>query len=105
MNKLTKIKRILAKFANLGCHRFDFQKYIENRWLAGMTWENYGTSGWHIDHIKPKDLFNFISDEEYLRCCHYSNLQPLWHQDNQSKGNKYYPENDPNLTSLPIVFF
>lgn len=51
-----------------------------------MIWENYGE--WHIDHIIPCSAFNLEDREQALRCFHYTNLQPLWAQDNLSKSNK-----------------
>lgn len=58
--------------------------YIENRFLQGMAWENYGE--WHIDHIIP--LCSASNDEELAKLFHYSNCQPLWKKDNMSKGGK-----------------
>jgi hypothetical protein len=53
-----------------------------------MSWENYGLKGWHIDHIKPLEKFNLLDLEQLKRACHYTNLQPLWAEDNLSKGSK-----------------
>lgn len=55
----------------------------------GMTWENYGYDGWHIDHIKPISLFDLTKESEIRAACHYTNLQPLWAEDNMKKGAKY----------------
>ena len=36
----------------------------------------------HIDHIKPVSRFNLDDEEELLKCCHFTNLQPLLCKDN-----------------------
>ena len=51
-----------------------------------MNWENYGK--WHIDHIKPISKFDMTDQEEQKKCFHWSNLQPLWAEENISKGDK-----------------
>ena len=55
----------------------------------GLTWENHGFRGWHIDHIKPRVLFDLSKKDEQMKCFHYTNLQPLWWKNNISKGCKY----------------
>lgn len=72
----------------LGCKTEEFQSHIEKLFKSGMTWENYGKDGWHIDHVIPKSKFNLIDDEEIKKCFNYSNLQPLWEFENRIKGNK-----------------
>jgi hypothetical protein len=49
-----------------------------------MSWDNYGQ--WHIDHIRPISSFK---QEEWEQINHYTNLQPLWAEDNLKKSNKY----------------
>jgi hypothetical protein len=73
----------------LGCSIAEFRKYIEEKFLEGMSWDNYGFYGWHIDHIKPCDAFDLTDPSQKKECFHYTNLQPLWASDNLSKGNKY----------------
>ena len=70
--------------------------HLESLFTKGMTWDNYGRFGWHIDHKKPESLFNYknVEDEEFQKCWALKNLQPLWWFDNLSKGNKYYLVND-----------
>lgn len=70
----------------LGCTIPEFKAYIESLWLPGMTWENYGREGWHIDHIKPCKAFNLTDMEQQKICFHHTNTQPLWEFDNLSKG-------------------
>jgi hypothetical protein len=73
----------------LGCSIPDLIKHIESKFKPGMSWENYGHKGWHIDHIKPLLAEgNNLQDERLLKeLCHYTNLQPLWCFENISKSN------------------
>ncbi len=62
--------------------------HLENRFLDGMNWNNYGK--WHIDHIIPISFFRYNSanDTEFRMCWRLENLQPLWAEDNMIKSNK-----------------
>lgn len=73
---------------DLGCSIECFKKYIESKWLDGMTWENYNYNGWHIDHIKPLASFNLNDPKEFKKANHFSNLQPMWKADNIAKRDK-----------------
>ena len=70
-----------------GCELQFLKGYLEGKFTEGMSWENHGE--WHLDHIKPCCSFDLKDDEEQKKCFHYTNLQPLWAQDNLSKGGKY----------------
>lgn len=61
-----------------GCSIKFLKEYLESKFTKGMSWENYGQYGWHIDHIKPCASFNLLDPEEQKKCFHYTNLQPLW---------------------------
>jgi len=67
--------------------------YISDRFQAGMTWDNYGK--WHIDHIRPCASFDLTDPEQQKQCFHYTNLQPLWAEENMAKGDTYAPEAPP----------
>jgi hypothetical protein len=54
-----------------------------------MTFQNI-----HIDHIKPVSLFDLNNEEEFLKCCHYTNIQPLLSLDNIIKSNKWSQEDN-----------
>lgn len=73
----------------LGCSIKELKVHLENLFQEGMTWENYGMFGWHIDHIKPVSLFDLTDQQQLKDCWNYKNLQPLWAIDNLKKGNSY----------------
>lgn len=68
----------------VGLDKMEFKSYVENKFLDGMNWDNYGK--WHLDHIKP--LCQARNNEEALLLNHYTNLQPLWAEDNLRKNRK-----------------
>ena len=46
-------KKALKTTQYLGCSVYELMSYLEKKFQEGMTWENYGYEGWHIDHIRP----------------------------------------------------
>lgn len=93
-NQRTRITGILKKHKTnktldlLGCSAQFLRKYIEDKFLEGMNWDNYGKYGWHVDHILPCSSFDLTDIEQQKICFHYTNLQPLWAIDNLKKSNK-----------------
>jgi hypothetical protein len=73
----------------LGCSMDECRHHLEKQFTAGMTWDNHGKHGWHIDHIKPCASFDLTDIEQQKQCFHYTNLQPLWAEDNLKKGCNY----------------
>ena len=71
-------------FDIVGITADELKKYLENKFIEGMCWENYGK--WHIDHIIPLDAAK--DEEELYKLCYYTNLQPLWGSTNMRKGSK-----------------
>ena len=83
-----------AKKANrtielIGCSQTFLIAHLEKQFTEGMLWANYGK--WHVDHIMPCSKFDLTDPEQQKLCFHYSNLQPLWAEDNLSK-NGSHPE-------------
>jgi hypothetical protein len=76
--------KIEKTFDIVGCTPEFLKEHLETQFKNGMSWENQGQ--WHIDHIIP--LSSAKTEEEVYQLCYYTNLQPLWAKDNQSKGNK-----------------
>jgi len=76
----------------IACTVAELREHIERQFGEGMTWDNYGHSGWVIDHIRPCASFNLADPEQQKQCFHYSNLQPLWTEENSVKSDKWIKE-------------
>ena len=59
------------------------KEHFESLFTDGMSWDNHGL--WEIDHIIP--VSSAKNYDEIIKLNHYSNLQPLWKEDNRKKGN------------------
>jgi hypothetical protein len=70
----------------IGCNTEQLIKHLETQFKSGMSWSNYGK--WHIDHIIPCSHFDLSKSKEQRKCFHYTNLQPLWAEENRQKLNK-----------------
>jgi len=70
----------------IGCTVEQLRQHLEAQFTEGMSWDNYGRDGWHIDHIRPCAGFDLTDPEQQQQCFHYTNLQPLWAADNIRKG-------------------
>lgn len=81
---LTKPKKTIQL---IGCEMNVLKNHLESLFTENMSWDNYGKNGWHIDHIIPLSSAN--SEEEIIKLCHYTNLQPLWGEDNLKKSNRF----------------
>jgi hypothetical protein len=88
--KSQKSSKIYSALRFLGCPVPDFKMYLESLFEPGMSWENWGNkrSDWNLDHIIPIALFDLTKESHQRRCFHFSNYQPLWRDDNFSKGIK-----------------
>ena len=81
-------QKVGSAVEDLGCTGEEFITYLESKFKPGMSWDNYGTKGWHVDHIIPLNKFDLSDREQFLRACHYTNLQPLWEGENCSKRDR-----------------
>ncbi len=70
----------------LGCSVVEFKAKMEALFQPGMTWENWGKVGWHLDHVIPLSAFDLTDPSQVAKACHYSNLRPLWAIENLRKG-------------------
>ena len=94
--KNSNLQKTKPSISYLDCSVEYFIEYFQkkmNNWNetneVKMNWGNI-----HIDHIKPVTAFNLDDENEFLDCCHYTNMQPLLVKDNLSKSCKWSDEND-----------
>ncbi len=90
---LTDTKKSTSTIELLGCTAELLWIHLESKFIVGMTRENYGrpkdkSRGWDMDHIVPCASFNLIDPEQQKLCFHYTNIQPMWSDENSSKGAK-----------------
>ena len=85
--KQTNIAKTKPSIEYLGCSAEYFKEYIQSKMTFEMNFDNI-----HYDHIKPVSKFNLEDEEELLKCCHYTNFQPLMSTDNLEKSNKWNEE-------------
>lgn len=86
--KTAGFKRLASPSDLLGCSYEELRGHIEGQFSPGMCWENWTFYGWHLDHIQPVASFDLSTLEEQKQCFHFSNLQPLWREQNQRKAAK-----------------
>ena len=99
--KSKNIRKNNNTFEIVGCTPDFLKKYLESKFMEGMSWDNYGYYGWHIDHIIPLSFAK--TEEETYKLCHYTNLQPLWAYDNLTKGNKLIQFDSIGSDNVPNI--
>lgn len=87
-------KKTGSAVRDLGCTIEELKKHLESKWQEGMTWDNHSIDGWHIDHIRPLASFDLTDPVQLKQACSYTNLQPLWAEDNCSKGADYLEDQE-----------
>jgi hypothetical protein len=85
----TRLRQALRKNSKTGSAVRDLGRtipelkgYLEHQFEPGMSWENWGKGGWHIDHIQPLYTFDLTDPEQLKKAVHYTNLRPLWADEN-----------------------
>ena len=78
-------KKVDKTLELIGCTPRELCKHLAVQFQPGMGWENRHL--WHIDHKQPCSSFDLTDPEQQRQCFHYTNLQPLWAEDNLKKGS------------------
>ena len=87
--KNSNLKKINHSIEYLGCDTESLKEHFKKKMTDDMTFDNI-----HIDHIKPVSKFNLDDEEDILKCCHFTNLQPLLVKDNLDLHNAWTEENE-----------
>jgi hypothetical protein len=74
----------------VGCSKDELRQHLVSQFREGMTLENHGKV-WHIDHIRPCASFDLSDPNQAILCFHYSNLQPLFADENLRKSDRWEP--------------
>ena len=72
------------------------KKHIESLFYGDMAWNNWGKR-WQLDHIKSLACFDLTDREQFLKACHYTNLQPLTKEDHRLKTSQQEWRKDGDL--------
>ncbi len=81
-------QKVGSAIKDLGCSIPELKEHIEKQFQPGMSWDNWGPKTWHIDHRKALANFDLTNRSQFLEANHYTNLQPLWAEENIQKGSK-----------------
>ena len=84
--KFAKTKKAFKTQELIGCSIKTMRKHLEKQFKEGMTWQNHGRYGWHIDHIRPLEKFDLSDPKQQLIAFNYKNCQPLWWRENLEKS-------------------
>lgn len=71
----------------LGCEMEFFMEWLAFNFEDGMTFANHGDT-WHLDHTVPCSMFNLVDKDEQKKCFHWSNMKPMYANENIAKNNK-----------------
>ena len=83
-------KKAYSSIELLGCTINHCRIHLERQFSEEMSWDNHGE--WHIDHRKPCASFDMTDPDEQKKCFHYTNLQPMWADENISKSDDFNEE-------------
>jgi len=96
--------------ANMGCTAVQLKEYLESKFYPHpktgeqMSWSNHGLGfcRWQLDHVKELRFFDLEDPAQFKEACHFTNLQPLWHEDHVEKtwGNGAHVNREAFRTSL-----
>jgi hypothetical protein len=83
-----RIDRVARTLELCGCDLATLRSHIEAQFQPGMSWDNWGIDGWHIDHRRQLCLYDLTDAEQQRAAFHFSNLRPLWARDNLTRPNR-----------------
>jgi hypothetical protein len=83
------VKKTERSMDLVGCSWAKLKAHIEKQFKDGMCWERIREI--HIDHIRPISWYDLTKRKHRKECFHYTNLRPMWANDNMRKSDRYSP--------------
>jgi hypothetical protein len=83
----------------------DLLDYLGTLFWPGMTKDNRGNMKWHLDHVVPIESFDKSDPNWQFKAFHWTNLQPLWADDNLRKSNRLDWSPSESIHKLPERFY
>jgi len=80
------LKKDHKAFKYVGINSLEFRKYIESKFVNGMSWDNFGVK-WQLGHIVAVEMFDHFNEKELKLCWHYKNFFPIESTDNRVFGS------------------
>jgi hypothetical protein len=85
--RLQGARKSASTTALLGATASEVYAYLVAILPEGMTERDLRSSRVHIDHVRPIARFDLTQPEQQRACFHYTNLRPMWAEDNLAKGS------------------
>jgi hypothetical protein len=76
----------------VGCSLDELVVHIESQFAEGMTWQNFGRNGWHVDHIFPVGQADLSDPAQVRAAFNWRNCRPVWEADNLKKSDRVTPK-------------
>lgn len=84
----TKSNRVLDM---IGCTPKELVCHVENQFVDGMFWSNWGTAEncWQLDHVRPLASYDLSDPLQQIEAFNFKNLKPEWSRVNSSKSSEW----------------
>jgi hypothetical protein len=98
------ITKSLPTIQMVGCAGEEAMSKLEALFWPGMTRNNDSLMKWHVDHVTPIESFDKTDSDWQIKAFHWSNLQPLWADDNLAKAHRLNWSPTESKHKLPARF-
>ena len=89
--KCQNVEKTIDVLELMGCSLKFLITHLKSQFEEGMIWDNHGGEHdcWNIEHRRCYASLKLKHIEEQRKCCHWTNLQPMWKPENRAKSNHF----------------
>ena len=89
--KRQNVEKTIDVLELMGCSLKFLITHLKSQFEEGMIWDNHGGEHdcWNIEHRRCYASLKLKHIEEQRKCCHWTNLQPMWKPENEAKGSDF----------------